>query len=1552
MSAVLPPTPKPQLADTGRARRMQMARGACWVIVVALGSVSAIALIDATLALPGWARGVCLAAWLTALGVLVWKLVVQPTTDPHARTSRQELSGNLRAATAATAALASCVLAAVFVPGALDQFRRVALPWHGNTAATFRVVVTSGEPVVARGESVTLTGYIEANGTRNGTALFAIRAPNAPETRITAILNGDAAFRATLPATNDFEYRAEYEGGVSDWYTVTALDRIELTEGSAINLSPPKYASAEVQTLRADAGVLNGLRHGTAELRLHFNRPVADAYLEFRAGTGPPELTHLSLSADAFSGSVTFRLRHDGTLRIVAIAERNGKRLRTTLAELAVKARPDKPPRFLQLTGLPARPATARPGEKLQLKLVVSDDVAMGVAALEWLPPGHMRPRSIPISLTPMDVKQASGSLSFDLFGKAELGETLRLRVRISDTRKLDEAALSPQETLYPESGWAEVRIEVDALPLEIQCITTRRDAVRERLRAAGDSLRDALQEVELAAEDAAGKPDLRVDLVIRLNNAREAIRSTAETLQKVAREASLSPELSRVDAEVRDSATRLEQTAEVVRLAATANVAARADWFTDAITQLNQTTDRIENASAETDRICRIRIDALLLGSLAADQSALADRIKDASSDELQGMQQLLIERYQHLLSESLPLRELSESAQRASLDQLTEQIADIAGSVRSLNDAIKVTIAHTRDSMMGTIASELNSITKNAAELVNDVAIASRLANTAAPKVAEFENVKGLLAKEKAIEALTELARLALNLDTVAAQFEKQAAARSDAKIALQQLAAWQDNLIARFRLATAGKPTNFATLPVAEQIPLITEQAAIRATVTALRVPASGGAIRDDALTHLTVAGNLMSGSGAGVENAMRAATEQLNRLAEKLPTGPERLAKARPEFDKLMREQEAIQSAIEQLIRKTEPLALPKKLTLLADRQKNQIASFAELDLPGLDARRTSCLAALTAAVTDLREGLSHDVPASQAWVKREVDRLRAVLIDHSIPTDDKANEIVQRLKDIATRVESINAMFPDYLANGPPFLAKFVEGVKAVRIESLLRPHIAAMQEVTRILSQLPPCPEAGTLLHSTREAVRIADIALRNEPRPQALLQKVRMATEESRLLADRLTGHESDYDRLLRLAANRRNAAILAKAIPAGASINSETSRELAREIDELMTTRVGVVAQSHKKRLLDQYSRLRDHAAPDRQAGAHEAIAESLQIVAALTADIAELTNTFDRGIMPPGQSAPGDAYLPSQWHANNLRKLAERCQSIRERIAQFPAELQQQLQPLSSDPLAEIVQRQSALAHDAEQLTESLFRQPVHFPFDPRQAAREARIAVYHFRNGELRSGIEHARRSADLFRQLAKSERATAALALADRQDAIVTEALKWKDRPGAASARQHARANELTQLANNLSRQLEQKALDSESNEQTATTLREVGSAIRTAGVTLANSAEQMNRRNAEKAEALRFEVETQLRVAAARLASAGPIMTTLPAFDPQAARAGIAVARAEAAMLVVKRMLGASITAGVIPKAIEVAANDLRQAAELLGDQLKEPVKP
>jgi hypothetical protein len=1124
MSGVPPRTAESRSATpTARVHRMRTARGACWVIVAGtLGALGLVSL-DAVAPLPGWVRGLGLATWLTGVGVLAWRLVVQPWREAGVPgeptpTPREELPGNLRAVAAAALSLVGCLLAATLVPGAADHLRRVAFPWQRGAVAQYRVVVTSGDAVVRRGGTVTLSAYAEkldpaAPAATKATFVIRTKSP-AREVRVLMPADASGGFHITRSAvTANFEYRVEIEGAVSDWFTVTAIDPVGLADGSTTELIPPKYAPGAARRATPGFSALDGFPHATAEYQFRFTRPASAASLEFLAPGGSLELTPVALSDDGMTGSAAFRLKQDGSLRLVLIAEEKGKKLRTEISAI-VRVKPDGPPWFTLVRGVSPRPATARPGAVLAVEIAAADDVAVGAAVLEYvLDSFDSRSVTVSIPLSGAGTAEVRGRLEFPL--PKTVPETIRFRLRVADTRRLDDSELKPQEAVYPATGWATVRIDPAAPPMEEQEIAGRRDAVREALTGALNEAREALENAETVLAEDMGKPTLATEHTIRLSAAREGAGKAAGTLRDAAREADLNLELRPLAAAARATAERLAKDAdEVLRRAAGATSTERATDLATASRLLADIVERIDALLARNDRLARDRLDARALAALAAELTALAEKAPPPA--EFLKAQRDILARFEMLPADSAALRTALDGARQQEFQRLAALAADLASAVHDLNAAARTLHADARANLLGWVAAEQKALAERAVALLTRVETAARLASVTLPKAEAFHRVAKLLGDGKTVEALTEMAGVAQSLDPVATTFEKWAADRADAKVAVRHLALWQDDLRSRFRAA------KFDALPDARKDQFRAEQAALVATVGAMKLPPGDDAksARDTALAHLRNTAKFLEGTGAGTDHAMGIAVTELKRFADKLPTIPERLTRTRAEFDKLWRAQESIQTAVEQAVRNTpDAAALAKKFAPLIDQQKAQHEKFAALDLPGMDARRVRVAAALSAAATDLADVSPSDALASQAWVRRELDWVRTILFDNVPPLDDRADEIARRLGAAAKSVETLGLAMTD-------------------KQRAL---HAATLQELLRLINQFPACPEAPLLLNEARDAIQTADAGFRNESAVGELLRRLRVAATAARRLSDRLGGAESDLDRLRRLADYRR---------------------------------------------------------------------------------------------------------------------------------------------------------------------------------------------------------------------------------------------------------------------------------------------------------------------------------------------------------------------------------------------------------------------------
>jgi hypothetical protein len=759
------------------------------------------------------------------------------------------------------------------------------------------------------------------------------------------------------------------------------------------------------------------------------------------------------------------------------------------------------------------------------------------------------------------------------------------------------------------------------------------------------------------------------------------------------------------------------------------------------------------------------------------------------------------------------------------------------------------------------------------------------------------------------------------------------------------------WQADLRNRFRAATNGNAANFNTLPANTKAAFKSEQAAIRAAVAELKLPAGEvvKSFRDTALEHLSGADSFLTATGMNADVSMDLAAKQLNSLADKIPTIGERQTRVRGEVEKLLRDQSPILVATEQAIRQTPdsapPAALAKKLAPLVDLQKKQLAAFTALDLPGMDARRVRVIAALNAAVTDLKDALPQDLLTSQRWVKRELERVKTILVDGAVSPDDRADELARRCEDTLKMVENVVAAYPDLSGLNWSFLTQMAESLAASRATVQLQLPAAAFQDFVKLLDQFSISPEMAVLLNDAREAVQTADYSFRNQSKPQEVLRRVKLAFAAVTRLSDRLNGGESEVERIRRLAEYRRlGAAAINDKKMSNPTLAAEIVRQLGREIDELTNTRVGVSGQRLKKRLLDQYNALKDHATPERMAGMHAALAEGAEELVGMMADIDELTATFDR--TPPAVAMrDADAFLPSRMLADELRAIARQYRNTRERITVLPELVVRRTQATDATPLNALEKKQRALAAELAKFADVLASHSVIFPADPGQAASDAVVAAERLHDGSLAAAKDAGERVVWGLRILANSDKAKGAADLAERQEALLKEMAPLDAMPGVSAAQQKTRAEELNRQATELVRKLEAAMRDVELGEVASKALADAAKTAKTAEKWLKDAEERANAGKPDDAAMLRSDVEASLRAAAGKTAGAGPATTTLPALDPDIAAIGGSLRQAEKAMRQAKRNLEGSDTSAA-ETAMRSAAESLSKAAKVVNERL------
>jgi hypothetical protein len=1396
MAAVLPPSPDSRVAL--RVHRMRIARGACWVISAALFGLALLTMLDAAARPAGWARSLGLAVWLTGSGVLAWRMVlrhVRPTRMRQpAREARKQLGGNVNAAAAAAGTLAVCLVCTICIPGIVEHIRRVVLPWYRPAGSLYRVIVTSSEPVVRSGEeAITLSAYAEkVDHPAEVPDLAMAFVRDSAGTEASHVMNpdGTGAFHLTLPpATADMQYRIEIAGATSEWFKITPIKPATPTSQTIIEIQPPEYA-AKVVAKQSIEGFrsIEGLQYGRASFRIVFSQPVATALLEWKPdGSTQGELLPLGLSGDKLSAVANLTLSRDGMLRLVAVTERDGKTL-STPSEASVRARPDQPPSFQSIHGVSAQPRLIRPGQEVPIEFRAKDDIGVASAALEYVV-GTGNPATVPLALTTDEQGRIHGRLAFLPPGEVREGNSVRYRLRLTDTRRIDSLGVKPQETVFPRQGWAISTVAAAAPSLQEQEIAAEGETVQAALEEAVSELEAAHEAIQRCAKPGDG---FATHHSVLLGNARDSVRKASAGLAGLAAEPTLTAAVEPLVTSIqRSTGAQLRNVDEALREVLSEHSASREAALAMANQNCVQAISAIKAAMARNRRLARLRLDGNAIREVLAEQERLFTQTRGVAevSEELIAAQYRLEERLARLVAASELLRAAVQEARDREIESLAAAAAGLRLNAKQLDEAITRLETRVRSKLLDTIADQAEPLGKQASHALERTDTAARLANVIRPNQDEFPRIGPLIRDGKTVEALTELERLAKALETVAVPFEQWESERTSAKIAARHLTLWLEDILVRLRKGTTGKPEEFLQLPLDQRNAFRRETEAVRGAIARLDLPGQKNLeqIREEAVRQLDEALAAMEKPDADWMKPLVAATSSVQRLAERTPGTVERLAKTRTELEKIRQHQEAILNAAMQGCQGVDAAApgayvsLARKLAPTLAHQAKQLADFQELDLPGFEPRRSRTIAALKASIADLEGGLPQNIPASQMWVKRELERLK-MAVDGFSPPDEKMHDL-------------------------------------AVRLETLAPPSVEAVQDISRQLLQVtqPASPEATVLRNDAIEAIRALEAAFRGGTRADELKFRLRIAADALEKFSDKLCCAESNLEQVERLAWNRRLALFAArelqgKGVNRGAS--DEARRQLAREQEELRLTRVGAAGQVLKQRLIELYSQARDASEPDRQANLQKSLALLLDELAGAMAESPESTVHHAR-VAPPPPAAASDDYLPSRALARTLRQAAERQRRVRDQLNRVGDEVIRLTRPGRSESYAAIESRHQTFMNKLTKLIDQVdpARESATTVAAAGNILASARAISPPLETGSADLAHDAARSCVQALRDFADFGSTTSwskgARELASELENIETGIAQVMEEPGEAAAQQMSRALELSRRAEEL-----------------------------------------------------------------------------------------------------------------------------------------------
>lgn len=1155
----LSPAIETQLATLAtKVRRLRILRGASWFVVAVIAAPLFAVAIDATFELSVRARCGLLAAWLASAVCAAYWFVVRryrgvispadlarileaefPSLANRLQTlgdradagngSRTMISllageterrdGDLdfhRAAPAASSfrlaalvAVAAFIATAplVFVPGSGDRIVRLLLPWHCATAdPQYEIVVSSGDPVVERGRSITVSGYLkktQPNASLPDSAAVVFRAVGSiDETKMPMVGDENSAFTLTRPnVVTDLDYRIECGATLSEWHCIRAVDPVGVAAGGQVVIIAPAYAAARRprRILPALAGI-EALQYSRAELKVNLNRPARAVQLEWRPtgakADAPIERFAVTLDESRSSAAAVLPLRADGTLKWIFFADRD---VRTEILQ-SVRVLPDAPPRFEKVLGFPLQPRDVRPGEEVQIDLAASDDTVIARAVLEYGPVedvAESQLTEVPVAVPGLGSSRIEGAVTFELPAGAE-GQTYRVRLRIRDDRSLPEFGLNPQTATYPEKGWALLRISATARPIVEQEAVARADRTRAKFALLRKWIAKAHGELKLHRADFGGLAKLEPDHTIRIADELDAVREALGPLKELVSEPA-PPGLRAVGALARELSGDI-RTAEVElkRVLTEAEAAPRDAAALAAQRALEAALLKLAALESAGETALAEWLDFTKLKRLGRDQERLADGAMNAKSQtESAAKQRELAGELDDLLRASDALKRGAADARALRYERESEELRRIARDQRALDAAIRRGESEANRDRIERLTEQQKELADKIKKLAEKTDLPSRLAQTAPLEQKPGRAAADLLEKKKPIEALTEQEKAARDLERLADALEKSATDRGDARKAALQLARWQEDLLLR---ATEGfKQTPRGDSPT-DREKWTAEQCAIRDEIRKLQLPESPTLDKAHPLAVDTTAAaaEQLKRDPIRAAESVRKAAEALHQLAEKIPGQTLRLQAAALELDKIRKGQDAVIQDAGGIIRLAKNRDDPDakiKLAALAEKQDELSRAIRKIDGPGRESRRAYAVGASERAGDNLKRGLLTESGAALRETKLQLERLKEALAGQT-PADERAVELSRLQNELTETLAKSNQPTPGELQR-----FQRAQGDIAMRLQQLR-------------------APEAQSKLQAAREAALAAEAALKKTvPDVDDLKKKCALASAATREL-------------------------------------------------------------------------------------------------------------------------------------------------------------------------------------------------------------------------------------------------------------------------------------------------------------------------------------------------------------------------------------------------------------------------------------------------
>ncbi|NBO90830.1 MAG: hypothetical protein EBV06_00710 [Planctomycetia bacterium] len=1314
---------------------------------------------------------------------------------------------------------------------------------------------------------------------------------------------------AVVTVRGDSEYRIETDQAVSEWYTITAVQPVELQPDSpTIVITPPPYArgTLEDETVvgLTDIAALSG---SDIAFKFAFTRPAVVAALQFTPTNGATRMMAMVPHTDRRTMTATLNATEEGVYRLLLEAE-NGVRTPADDEPFGGKLtiKPDQPPIVLDIKGcLDGRKIRAH--DRLMFDGRFADDIAIAAVTLEYRVNDSAEIRSELLKLDGAGRREARLKQAFSLAGKMKPGDVLHYRLRYQDNRPATFGG--PNVKYLPESTWHTLEIVDNALSPREEEIAARRNTIDKKLEAIGDELRQEARAADRVRAESRAEEELSPDQRERLTKVQEQNRRVQKMLEEVAREAEKESELQSLADLGRDLAAKeMTEAGKDFEKAATAKKESlrREELFRHAEKELSTALDKLDKLKKENDRLAKDRTDQAKIDALADRQKALADQVADKGAPDPEGLkaeQDKVRKELEDLARDSDLLKKAFEEARAEQARREADKAAELAKHQRELAAAVDEAEKARNKEKLAELADKQEELAAKAAKLAGDTEKALKSDRGQPLKPDDAEKAAKSLGDGDGEKALMEQDRIARDLDKLARDLQRLADAANDPREAARQLAVMEEEL---------GKKTRAEKeLTRDKSAALAREQKAIHEAVRDLTTPPSRNDITaqkkrtEEALAEAERA--LESGKQSDASEKLDRARDALRKLAGMMPTLEERKNEARRELDQLARDQEDIARRTDQAKHEG------RSLEALASKQDNLARKLSKLDVPGLENRRERIREAMAQSVEELERKNVEDARVAQDRVKKAMDRLADALSGRQ-PADEKAAELARRQEQLAEKVE---------LAAADPKTPQ-------ARLEELKREQ--------NQLSQATQSLDATDTPAAKKEAIRAVRDAAKQSNEKGTTAPDSRKAMEQAAKklddLARALGGYESDAEKVERLAKQQQRATTEAKDRP-GTPEDQQRVRDLARELAD---TRAGK-AKAEKQKARDALDKAAK-AAPETRAKADADAAEALN-------DLAKKLRPDDPMPARAEKDDPKRSPLANKNQAEAAKELAREQRELRDAVKQEMAkgpEIGEGAGKGSGkDEAGGAAREQAEIARDAAKLAQDVAREQGDKSTPSQKAevaGKSTERAAKEWASGALEKGSGTAKEAESALKELAKSLQNTPrgegngdtfdqARKLAARQEKLNRSMEMLAKNADAAKDRQAARQGELQNLTDDLAKRLDNLGDKTRSSADAA---REARDAMRQAGD------------KGRSGQSARERAAQALQRAAERAAMAA-------GQSNQSGESGKALNEAKGQMGDAREQLGRGQSDGAA-KSMASAAQRLREASELLGRSMQPPGVP